>query len=133
MSELTPREYVLQTIASRLEDCERAQSFEERGEPYGNDGTTEDELPSADDVLCIDVEHIADVMLGVGGPTTYIRYAFDSDGGYKRAEWCTTDTPYGSSHGTESVSLSDDEATIFADVYACGLDSLAAIATGRES
>ena len=104
------------------------------GQQSYNDETDsyDPELPNPDDVLSIDAERVAKVLLTCGGPTVWIEYRFTDTAGeldYRRADYCTTDTPSGH---TARVELSDEEAATLADVYCYGIDMLAETLRGES-
>lgn len=85
------------------------------------------ELPNTADVLSVDLEACADVVLTLGGPTIYVRYWFGlsadrEEPNFLRAEWMSTDVPSGR---LTSVRLTDDEADALANAYVGGIDVLA--------
>lgn len=105
--------------ANTLEDIQLAvQEQENRDNDTEFSGMTD----TVDDlVLCVDTEIIRDVMLGVGGPTRFVRFIFSADSEYKREGIIQRET-FGTAdvkrieyhdswgaNGVTSITLNDDE------------------------
>lgn len=102
---------IMDSLRSSMEDITEAVREEHRrDEGEGGEHSTLDEL-----VLCVEVQTIKDVMLGVGGPTRWIRFVFNSDSvdemDLHRVEFHDS---WGANDIT-SVTLSDEETATVVD------------------
>ncbi len=108
-----------------VRDCNAAREMDNEYVDPDEDETEREarraDLPNPDDVLSIDVETRARVLLTYGGPTVFVEYVF-SGGDFIRAEYVTTDN---ASRDMVRVDLSDDDAETIADAYIGGIHMLA--------
>lgn len=127
MDELNDRTVAWDRLERLLVDASQAQQSHDP-----DTGEHDPELPNPDDVLSIDCDRVARVLLTVGGPTVWIEYRFSVNGGdldFTHAEYCTTDTPSGN---VARVELQDSEAERLAEVYCHGLDMIAETLRGES-
>lgn len=110
-------ERALSTIDPTDEELAEECGLDEESAPYDWEEARSDHAATA--ILSIDVEHVVDVMLTVGGPTCYFRVWCDEDYDVNRVEyhdsWASPVTV---------VQLSDDEVARVMSVIEPHLDML---------